>query len=77
MEAFEELYCRFSALELLVFAKAQQLDKEAFVKELVTQKEKLFATASFATLSTEVADRMTLNIDRYARLLLGVKPGSG
>jgi hypothetical protein len=77
MEAFEELYCRFSALELLVFAMAQQLDKEAFVQDHVTQKEKLFATASFATLSTEVADRMTLNIDRYARLLLGVKPGSG
>ena len=37
MEAFEELYCRFIALELLVFAMAQQLDKEAFVKDLVTQ----------------------------------------
>ena len=71
MEAFEELYCRFSALEILVFSMAQQIDKERFARDLNTQKEKLFATATFASLSEEVAQRMTLNIDRYARVILG------
>jgi hypothetical protein len=71
MDAFEELYCRVSALELLVFALANQLDKRAFVNDLASQKEKLLATATFAALSPEVAERMSTNIDRYARVLLG------
>ena len=75
MEAFEELYCRVSALELLVFAMAQQLDKHAFASDLLTQKERLLATATFADLSAEVAERMTLNIERYARVILGAAAG--
>jgi hypothetical protein len=70
VEAFEEMYCRISALELLVFAMAQQVDKEQFIKDLGAQKEKLFATATFSTLSSEVADRLTSHMDRYARLLV-------
>jgi hypothetical protein len=77
MEAFEELYCRFSALEILVFAMAQQIDKERFAKDLILQKKKLLATATFASLSEEVAQRMTLNIDRYARVILGDTSGDG
>ena len=77
MDAFEELYCRFSALEILVFAMAQQVNKEKFAKDLVTQKKKLFATATFASLSEDVAERMTLNIDRYARVILGDAQGNG
>jgi hypothetical protein len=74
MDAFEELYCRVSALELLVFALANQLDKKAFVNDLASQKERLLATATFAELSPEVAERMKTNVDRYARILLGSKP---
>ena len=70
MEAFEEMYCRISALELLVLAMAQQLDKEQFIQDLGIQKEKLMATATFSSLSSEVADRLTSHVDRYARLLL-------
>jgi hypothetical protein len=70
VEAFEELYCRISALELLVFAMAGQIDRTRFMQELALQKEKLLATATFASLSTEVADRLTATIDRYARVLL-------
>ena len=69
MEAFEEMYCRISALELLVFAMAQQVDRQRFVEELRAQKDKLLATATFSSLSSEVADRLTAHIDRYARLL--------
>lgn len=71
MEAFEELYCRISALELLVFAMAPQLNREAFVKDLAAQKDKLFATAKYSNLSPEVARRITLTVDRYARVLMG------
>jgi hypothetical protein len=70
VEAFEELYCRISALELLVFAMAGQIDKERFMRDLAVQKEKLLATATFASLSTEVADRLTATIERYARVLV-------
>ncbi|MGA2024585.1 MAG: hypothetical protein ABSH23_07490 [Steroidobacteraceae bacterium] len=75
MEAFEELYCRVTALELLVFAMAHQLDPKAFARDLAAQQEKLFATATFAALSSEVAERMTLNIERYARVILGTRAG--
>jgi hypothetical protein len=70
VEAFEELYCRISALEVLVLAMAEQVDKERFTRDLAAQKEKLLATATFASLSTEVGDRLTATIDRYARLLV-------
>ena len=70
MEAFEEMYCRISALELLVLAMAQQLDKEQFARDLRVQREKLLATATYSSLSTEVAERLTSHIDRYARLVL-------
>jgi hypothetical protein len=70
VEAFEELYCRISALEVLVLAMAEQVDKRRFTQDLAAQKEKLLATATFASLSTEVADRLTATIDRYARLLV-------
>jgi hypothetical protein len=70
VEAFEELYCRISALEVLVLAMAEQVDKKRFTLDLAMQKEKLLATATFASLSTEVADRLTATIDRYARLLV-------
>ena len=70
MEAFEEMYCRISALELLVLAMAQQLDKEQFARELRAQREKLLATATYSSLSTEAAERLTSHIDRYARLVL-------
>ena len=70
MEAFEEMYCRISALELLVLAMGQQLDKEQFARDLRAQREKLLATAIFSSLSAEVAERLTSHIDRYARLLL-------
>ena len=70
MEAFEEMYCRISALELLVLAMAQQLDKEQFARDLRAQREKLLATATYSSLSTEVAERLTSHIDRYARLVL-------
>jgi len=77
MEAFEELYCRFSALEILVFTLAQQVDKDTFAKALLVQKDRLFATATFASLSEDVAQRMTFNIDRYARVILGNTSGKG
>ena len=70
MEAFEEMYCRISALELLVLAMAQQLDKEQFARDLRVQREKLLATATYSSLSTEVAERLTSHVDRYARLVL-------
>lgn len=70
MEAFEEMYCRISALELLVLAMAQQLDKEQFIKDLGIQKERLIATATFSSLSADVANRLTSHIERYARLLV-------
>jgi hypothetical protein len=70
VEAFEEMYCRISALELLVLALGQQLDKEQFARELRAQREKLLATATYASLSAEVAERLISHIDRYARLLL-------
>lgn len=70
MEAFEEMYCRISALELLVLAMGQQLNKATFSRDLERQKDKLLATASFATLSSEAASRLTGHIDRYERLLL-------
>ena len=70
MEAFEEMYCRISALELLVLAMAQQLDKEQFARDLRVQREKLLATATYSSLSTEVAERLTSHIDRYARLVM-------
>ena len=69
MEAFEELYCRISALELLVFALAQQMDKSQFTQDLAQQRETLLTTATFSSLSTEVAERLTATIERYARLL--------
>ena len=71
MEAFEELYCRISALELLVFAMAEQIDKKRFAQDLALQKKRLLATATFASLSAEVADRLTATIDRYARVVQG------
>jgi hypothetical protein len=70
VEAFEELYCRISALELLVFAMAEQIDKKGLLQDLAAQKEKLLTTATFASLSTEVADRLTATIDRYARVIV-------
>jgi hypothetical protein len=39
VEAFEELYCRISALELLVFAMAEQIDKKRFAQDLALQKK--------------------------------------
>jgi hypothetical protein len=75
VEAFEEMYCRISALELLVLAMAQQLDKERFIDDLAIQKEKLFATAIFSSLTSEVADRLTAHLDRYARLLVSRQGG--
>jgi hypothetical protein len=69
VEAFEELYCRISALELLVFAMAQQMDQRQFTRDLAQQKETLLTTATFSSLSAEVAQRLTATIDRYARLL--------
>ena len=76
MDAFEELYCRISALELLVFALASQLNRDTFVKDLAAQKDKLFATATYSKLSPEVAQRITLTVDRYARVLMGSNIGS-
>ena len=73
MEAFEELYCRVSALELLVFAMAKQLDAGTFAKDFAAQKQLLFNTATFSELSDEVTGRMTSLVDRYTRLLLGSK----
>lgn len=70
VEAFEELYCRISALELLVFAMAGQIDRESFTRDLAIHKDKLLATATFASLSPEVAERLTATIDRYARVLV-------
>jgi hypothetical protein len=71
VEAFEELYCRISALELLVFAMAEQIDKQRFTQDLAAHKERLLATATFASLSPEVAERLTATIDRYARVVQG------
>jgi hypothetical protein len=71
VEAFEELYCRISALELLVFAMAEQIDRKRFTQDLAAQKARLLATATFASLSPEVADRLTATIERYARVVLG------
>jgi hypothetical protein len=73
VEAFEELYCRISALELLVFAMAGQIDKKQFTRDLAIHKERLLATATFASLSPEVAKRLTATIDRYARVVQGRK----
>lgn len=69
MEAFEEMYCRISALEVMMLAMGQQLDKDRFAQELRVQKDKLLATATYSSLSPEVANRLTFHIDRYARLL--------
>jgi hypothetical protein len=73
VEAFEELYCRISALELLVFAMAGQIDKKQFTRDLAVHKERLLATATFASLSPEVAERLTATIERYARVVQGRK----
>ena len=70
MEAFEEMYCRISALELLMFAMAQQLNKQQFSRDLAIQKDRLLATATYSSLSPEVAQRLSSHIDRYARLIL-------
>jgi hypothetical protein len=69
VEAFEEMYCRISALELLVLAMAQQIDKHRFAHDLQVQRDKLLDTAAYSSLSTEVAERLTSHVDRYARLL--------